>query len=204
MDEAAALGLCRELYFAGSDTTVHGLNNALYLLLTDPDAIRPLFVTMQRRPFLIAVLRGGRDRLAFTARAAAHLATPSQLQAAIAASGDPLARAVHLAAITLHVQMLAFAAAGRAAQAIDAAELTGAPIEAALAANDILDLGIDPDKLAAHAAAKIGEDSKNPGRAFRQVDRRGEDDAVERHHGTMLDSALAWAERTLGPHPQLN
>ncbi|MDB5687549.1 MAG: hypothetical protein JWR77_2138 [Rhizorhabdus sp.] len=39
MDEAAALGLCRELYFAGSDTTVHGLNNALYLLLTDPEAM---------------------------------------------------------------------------------------------------------------------------------------------------------------------
>lgn len=40
MDEAAALGLCRELYFAGSDTTVHGLNNALYLLLDDANAMR--------------------------------------------------------------------------------------------------------------------------------------------------------------------
>ena len=37
MDEDAALGLCRELYFAGSDTTVHGIANALYLLLADPD-----------------------------------------------------------------------------------------------------------------------------------------------------------------------
>lgn len=36
MDEDAALGLCRELYFAGSDTTVHGIANALYLLLSDP------------------------------------------------------------------------------------------------------------------------------------------------------------------------
>lgn len=36
MDEDAALGLCRELYFAGSDTTVHGIANALYLLLADP------------------------------------------------------------------------------------------------------------------------------------------------------------------------
>lgn len=39
IDEAAALGLCRELYFAGSDTTVHGLNNALFLLLDDRDAM---------------------------------------------------------------------------------------------------------------------------------------------------------------------
>ena len=38
LDEEGALGLCRELYFAGSDTTVHGISNALYLLLTD-DAV---------------------------------------------------------------------------------------------------------------------------------------------------------------------
>lgn len=178
-------------------------NNLLPELTADPAAIRPLFVTMARRPFLIAVLRGGRDRLAFTARAAAHLAATSQVQAAIAASDDPLTRAVHLAAVTLHVQMQAFAALCRSGQAIDAAELTGAPVEAALAANRILDLGIDPERLAANAAAKSGEDSKNPGRSFTMADRRGEDDEVERHHGAILDAVLAWAEHTLGPHPSL-
>lgn len=39
MDEDAALGLCRELYFAGSDTTVHGIANALYLLLADAETM---------------------------------------------------------------------------------------------------------------------------------------------------------------------
>lgn len=37
MDEEGALGLCRELYFAGSDTTVHGITNALYVLLANQD-----------------------------------------------------------------------------------------------------------------------------------------------------------------------
>jgi cytochrome P450 len=37
LDEEGVLGLCRELYFAGSDTTVHGIANALYLLLSDPE-----------------------------------------------------------------------------------------------------------------------------------------------------------------------
>jgi cytochrome P450 len=37
LDDEAALGLCRELYFAGSDTTVFGISNALYLLMTRPD-----------------------------------------------------------------------------------------------------------------------------------------------------------------------
>lgn len=39
LDEEGALGLCRELYFAGSDTTVHGIANALYLLLSDPEVM---------------------------------------------------------------------------------------------------------------------------------------------------------------------
>lgn len=39
LDEEGALGLCRELYFAGSDTTVHGIANALYLLLNDENIL---------------------------------------------------------------------------------------------------------------------------------------------------------------------
>jgi cytochrome P450 len=39
LDEEGALGLCRELYFAGSDTTVHGIANALYLLLSDEQTL---------------------------------------------------------------------------------------------------------------------------------------------------------------------
>lgn len=36
LDEDAALGLCRELYFAGSDTTVYGIANAIFTLLSEP------------------------------------------------------------------------------------------------------------------------------------------------------------------------
>jgi len=37
LDEEAALGLCREFFFAGSDTTVYGIANVLYTMLTNPD-----------------------------------------------------------------------------------------------------------------------------------------------------------------------
>jgi cytochrome P450 len=37
MDESAALGISREIFLGGSDTTVHGLANCFYLLLTRPD-----------------------------------------------------------------------------------------------------------------------------------------------------------------------
>jgi cytochrome P450 len=37
LDDAGVLGLCRELYFAGSDTTVHGIANLFHLLLADEE-----------------------------------------------------------------------------------------------------------------------------------------------------------------------
>lgn len=40
MDDAAAMGVCRELFFAGSDTTVHGIANALFLILAEPELKR--------------------------------------------------------------------------------------------------------------------------------------------------------------------
>lgn len=39
LDEDAALGLCRELYFAGSDTTVNGIANAVYMMLSRPGVL---------------------------------------------------------------------------------------------------------------------------------------------------------------------
>jgi cytochrome P450 len=37
IDEAAALGISREIFLGGSDTTVHALANCFYLMLTRPD-----------------------------------------------------------------------------------------------------------------------------------------------------------------------
>ncbi|MFV3127148.1 cytochrome P450 [Niveispirillum sp. KHB5.9] len=36
LDEAGVMGICREIFFAGSDTSVHGIANALYLILAEP------------------------------------------------------------------------------------------------------------------------------------------------------------------------
>ncbi|MCC4114706.1 cytochrome P450 [Aromatoleum toluclasticum] len=40
LTEADAIAICRELYFAASDTTIHGISNALYVLLTNEDVRR--------------------------------------------------------------------------------------------------------------------------------------------------------------------
>lgn len=36
LDETGVMGICREIFFAGSDTSVHGIANVLYLILSDP------------------------------------------------------------------------------------------------------------------------------------------------------------------------
>lgn len=37
MDEDTAVGICREIYLGGTDTTIHAIANAFYLLLTDAE-----------------------------------------------------------------------------------------------------------------------------------------------------------------------
>ena len=39
LDEEAALGLCRELFFAGSDTTVYGISNILWTLFSQAETL---------------------------------------------------------------------------------------------------------------------------------------------------------------------
>lgn len=59
MDEDTAIGICREIYLGGTDTTIHAIANAFYLLLTDAEvraaldrdpavAIRPLIEETMR------------------------------------------------------------------------------------------------------------------------------------------------------------
>lgn len=188
-------------------------NNLVGDLTADPASIRPLFVTMERRAFLQAVLRGGRDRLAFTAQVAAHLAGPGEgealLREAIDATDDPIGRAVHVAALTLHLQTAMFADAmlkggWGGGSVIDASMLFARPVEAALAANAILDLGMDPAKLAHSAAIKARENAKLPGHSFVPAMRDSENDDVQRHHGGRIDAALRWADRAFGPQRRLD
>lgn len=182
-------------------------NNLLDELTADPASVKPLFITMERQPFLVAVLRGGRDRLAFTARAAQHLASTREAQElvrdAVAATSDPLGRAANLALLALHLQLDLFASVmrrtgGDSRCVVDSGTITSRPAEAALLANAILALGIEPARLADHAAARAMENAKGPGRSFRPEARQAEDSDIERHHGALISSSLRWAERSLG------
>lgn len=176
------------------------INNLIGDMARDPAGLKPVFITMDRRAYAIAVLRGGRERLAFAARTAAHLAPACSqgepwLRAAVAEDADPMGRAVRLALTALHMQVQLFTAT--ADNSLDFAEIVSQPAPAAQRASAILGLDISPARIAAETAARAASNAKAPDRAFSATERAGEDADVWHHHGATIDAALHWAERIL-------
>ena len=177
-------------------------NNLLPGLLTIPD-IRLVLVMIEARPFLRAVFRGGRDRLAFTARAAAHLAAASDqsnlVEAAIAEDDDPVDRAARLTLVTHEVQRRYFTAGpDRSCERLDYGQIASEPAEALRRAAAALNLALSDDAVAETADLHSTKDAKNPGREFSRTTQDRENEVVEQHHGSRFDRALDWASRTFG------
>lgn len=176
-------------------------NNLLPDLLSDPAGMRAIAIAMEPRAYVTAALRGGRDRLTFLARTAAHLA-PSLpegedlVQSAIAATADPIGRAVNLALVALSLQLRLLET--RIACAVAEREITARPGDAARKAGEALDLGLEDADIDAAVATCGAIDAKRPGHRF-SVETRSEEDAeVKRHHGRAIDAALDWGDRALG------
>lgn len=180
----------------------NGLADAL---TATPVTMLPLFVTMEPREFLIAVLRGGRERMSYTARLAAQLAAAegdgeALLQSAMGQGRDPLAAAVHLAALALGLQMRLFDRL-RARRGwgedhlIDFATIIASPVEAGMQASFALSLGLDRRDIEDSAAANRDHHAKAQDRAFSLEQRREEDQVVVAHHRATIESAVTWLER---------
>ena len=78
------------------------------------ESSRAVFITIEREPFAVAVLRGGHDRLAFTARLAAHLAGTvgegdEWLSMAVESVDDPVGKAIRLSLVAHQIQRRLFA-----------------------------------------------------------------------------------------------
>lgn len=171
--------------------------NTLIPALAGPN--KAVLVTIDRRSFLRAVFRGGRDRLAFTARAASHFAAAAgdgpRLAQAIAGTDDALDQMARLVLLTHDLQQRLFDRADFAAVVrIDHRLISEDPRAALDRACDALDLPC-PGASAAVAIERLRtRDAKNPGRLFAVREQVAEDDIVEQHHSERFDRALAWAD----------
>ena len=164
-----------------------------------------VFVSMDRRAYVGAVFRGGRDRIAFCSRLAAALAPvlpagESLLGEAVAGAGDPLDRAARLTVLLHAMQEALFdraiAANGWSSAArIDFAHLAQHPAAVLRRARQVLglDIGGEDDT---HAFDLMDRHTKDPASPFDPGQRLRHDQEIERHHAQRFDAALDWiAER---------
>lgn len=178
------------------------VNNLLPELLAG-DA-RAACIQIEPRPFLRAVFRGGRERMAFTARLAAHLAAGSAcdqalLGAAIRASADPLGRLAYIASLALHLQRRRFRATLPGHVPIGFDMILHSPVSAGLAAAEAAALDLSHEDVAAGVARNVGLDAKQPGLAYSVQDHVRADAEVEHLYGAHFDGAMNWAADLLDP-----
>jgi hypothetical protein len=170
-------------------------------LCAENSGIRPLFVTMAPRAFLRAVFRGGRNRLAFTARVARHLASgdagaETLVAAAVRGAPEPLGQVANLVLVAYALQLRRFRAAADSVPEpfVAFSQIEHAPLAAACAAADALDLDLGADALAAGVALNAGRDAKQPGAVYQAAEHRLADERSEDQYGGLFDAALAWAD----------
>jgi hypothetical protein len=168
------------------------------------ESSRAVFITIEREPFAVAVLRGGHDRLAFTARLAAHLAgTLGQgdewLGMAVESVEDPLGKAIRLSLVAHEIQRRLFARAiGRAdATEIGFGMIESDPAEAALQSARLLGLALEPAHIATNVSRWAAAHAKGQVE-YSAIQREAENSDVRKFHGSRIDEALDWARTAFG------
>lgn len=213
----AALGLddvpLRELCLAILDTDGDGprdriakpsnwANNLLLPLLAErAEADRFILITCPRRSFLQAAFRGGRDRLAYIIKCAAHLSAAVDRNADFKAAleGDsPLDTAARCGVLLHHLQRSIFDSARRLAPdivlQIAHEEIVRAPLDSLRAAARHLNLPVSEQRCRAAVARGEFDHAKIAGRRFSLQVEAQENTEVDGHYGSTIDAALTWSD----------
>lgn len=168
------------------------------------ESSRAVFITIERERFAVAVLRGGHDRLAFTARLAAHLAGTvgegdEWLSMAVESVDDPVGKAIRLSLVAHQIQRRLFARAiGRAhAAEIGFEMIESDPAQAALQSARLLGLALEPSDIDANVARWTAAHAKGQVE-YSAVQREVENSEVRKFHRPRIDEALDWARTAFG------
>jgi hypothetical protein len=181
-------------------------NSLIPLLTQEPAEIRPLFIATTKRDYLFALLRGGRERMAYVLRATEHLLRQREAggqlwQRALQGAADPLEIAGRAAMLSLHVQLELFEEAMRRGRwgrphLLTLAEIEDDPVEACRRASDALDLDIAAADLEVAVAQRAGRYAKDPSHDYSPERRKAENRQVETVHGPLIERVLDWAALT--------
>jgi hypothetical protein len=179
------------------------INNLLPWLTATPSMIRPLFMTMRREAFMLAVFRGGSERLSFVARAALHFSHARRdhsecLAAALAWPGDELDRLTLLAALAYHFQLTLFSDAiirGGWGQPhlVRYEEIREDPLQAVRNAAIALDV-VAPS----HGADEVlSRHAKQRDVSFSWQEQDRTDSTIVEGHSARIDWACRWVDEAL-------
>lgn len=168
--------------------------NNLLPRLAGRDGLRLAAIVDDRASFMTAIFRGGRDRIAFAARALVHLATAvpgfGAHVAAAAADGAPLEKAARFAALLHALQMGLIARAGPALTSTRA-ELLADPVATVAAMRAALDLPAAPP-----ATLPAGH-AKDPAQPWSADAEAATDAAVAAQFGAAIAAGAGWADARL-------
>jgi len=188
----------------GEKTVIKPSNwiNSMLPDLLMSDGSRAVFLTAEPEDFLIAVLRGGRERIRYIGDLLIHLqrafpAYAEVIKEAAPMNADALESAARLTLVALKVQLAAFAAAREALPAdrcafVSHRSLRDAPADALETASRVLDLELSADDIAYSVRTNISRHAKETGLAFEHEQAREIDRVVARQYRPLIAKALDW------------
>jgi hypothetical protein len=188
-------------------------NNLAPLIARAPQAVHPVFISASATEYLTAAFRGGRERISFLVKLAAHLANkvpsgPALWQSAAAAQLDPLERAARIVLLARSLQLQLFrrallAGGWKQDRWIEFSDLTDDLPGNAWRASRLLALDLDRDELERRCRSAAERNVKSAGGTYSREERRAEDRDIWSLHQWSFEAAQRWAAETLeGEEPR--
>lgn len=169
---------------------------------------KSLFIDMELEEFLIAVFRGGRDRVAFTARAAEHLSTMKSdyaeiLNRSINETTDTLQKVANIAAVSHWIQCDIFNSIKQSCKnpenitSLNFQEITNFPLESTIKSNSHFLLPNISDDDRRTIEIKTRQNSKSPDHKFQEKDRRSENNKIENEYKYVIEKSVNWLKNNV-------
>jgi hypothetical protein len=178
-------------------------NNLIPALTAHPQHIRPLFLAIDSRDHLLAMFRGGRERIAYVFDATRHLLGASPCHQAlwdeaIRRRATALDVAARIALVSLHLQLGLFGDAMRrggwtAANLLSLRQIEEDPVHACMVAARALGLNITSGDMISTIEERAAVYAKAPDRPYSREARRRLNAQIESEYGSVFDRALEWA-----------
>jgi hypothetical protein len=178
-------------------------NNLLPTLTRHSHRIRPLFVAIDDRDYLVAMFRGGRERVEYVFRATRHLLghnlkDRALWEDALRAPGPALDVAARIGLLSLHRQLGLFGESMRrggwsSANLLSLRQIEDDPLCACMLAERALGLGVSWAEINRAIDRHANGYAKVPGEPYSREARRQLNAQIERDYATVFDRALDWA-----------